>query len=63
MDESRLKLLEEWYKNHETPSVEGHVKELVEAVRKSKQENLWLYGKLNIISETIERGREESQKF
>lgn len=63
MDESRLKLLEEWYTNHDFPSVEGHVKELIEAVRKSKQENLWLYGKLNIISETIERGREEAQKF
>lgn len=63
MDESRLKLLEEWYKNYENPSVEGHIKELVDAVRASKQEKLWLYGKLNIISETIEQGRVESQKF
>lgn len=39
MIEDRLSLLEEWYKNYENPSVEGHIKELINAIRTLQNEN------------------------
>jgi hypothetical protein len=33
MSEERLALLEEWYANHDNPSVEGHIKELIQEIR------------------------------
>lgn len=36
--------------------------ELLEKAEKLHAENLWLYGKLNIISDVLDEGREELRK-
>ena len=36
-----------------------HFLELLEKAEKLHEENQWLYGKLNIISDVIDKGREE----
>lgn len=38
MDSKRLQLLEEWYQDYSNPSVEGHIKELINEVRKLNAE-------------------------
>lgn len=36
---------------------------LLEKAENLHEENQWLYGKLNIISDAIEKGREDSKEF
>jgi hypothetical protein len=64
-DRERLEELKEWF-NNDKEIHEFQIEWLIaqaEKVEELKQENQWLYSKLNMISEVIEKGREESQKF
>jgi DNA polymerase II large subunit len=50
------------HKLHLMEAVEDRFEKL-ERYNKVHQENQWLYGKLNIISDTIEESRKEVPKF